>query len=89
MQVNACRDSVFITMPYATPHMNVRRVWHILVKFTGPFVSPDATVVPVNMTIHIKGCISCEHHLPEKKIVIVINFIRHLFPHWVWAERIL
>jgi hypothetical protein len=67
MQANACHDIVFITVPYATPHMNVRRVWRILVKFTWLFVSPDATVVPFNMTIHMKGCISCERYSPEKE----------------------
>ena len=65
--VNACRDSVSITMPFATPHINVRRVWHILVNFTWPFVSPDATVVPVNVTIRMKGCVAYERHSPEKE----------------------
>jgi hypothetical protein len=53
--VSACRDSVSITTPFAGPHINVRRIWHILVKFTWRYVSPDATVVPVNMTFHMKG----------------------------------
>jgi hypothetical protein len=77
IQANACRDSVSITMPFAAPHINVRGVWHVLVKFALPFVSSDATVMPVNMTIHMKGCIACEHHSPvkEKLLSSSISFI--------------
>jgi hypothetical protein len=74
-------------MPFATPHINVRRVWHIFVKVTWPFVSPDATVVPVNMTIHMKCCIACKRQSPEKEKSLSSSISFVIFFHIVWGRE--
>jgi len=41
------------------------------------FLSPEATAVRLYMTIHVDGCLMCEHY-SSYNIVIVINYIQQL-----------
>lgn len=51
-------------MHYATPHINFWRVWLMLVSFIWPFVTQDAKIVPVYMTIHSEDGLVCVLHSP-------------------------
>jgi hypothetical protein len=53
---------VFVTMHYAKTHIKSQGVTHMLVNSMWPFLSSDATAVPVDVTTNMKGCPS-EHHL--------------------------
>jgi hypothetical protein len=64
IQENVSHDTVLMTMHYATPHINFWGVLHIFVNLMWPFLSTDATVVPVYMAMHMEGCLIREHHLP-------------------------
>jgi hypothetical protein len=53
------------TVPHThTHHVNFQAVSHMLVNFVLPLLSPDATVVPVYVTIHVEDCLIREHQSP-------------------------
>jgi hypothetical protein len=49
-------------MYYATPHMNCREDLHVFLNFLSPFLSPDAAVLPVQVTTHTDCGLICVYH---------------------------
>jgi hypothetical protein len=56
--------NVLSTMHCATPHIIFQAVSHMLVNFVRQLMSPDATVVPVYVTIRVEDCHTREHQSP-------------------------
>jgi len=53
----------YMIVHFVIPHCNFQAVSHLLMNYLWLLLSPDETVVPVYMTIHVEGCLICVHYL--------------------------
>ena len=53
----------YMIMHFAIPQCNFQAVPHLLINYLWLLLSLDETYVPGYVTIHVKGCLICVHHL--------------------------